>query len=221
MKLKKQFTLVELLAVIAIIGIMATALTAVISGALARANAAACQANLRDLGNGMIAYKTENNYYPCGIKDTDSQSARERKIERPRSTVATLQAYRETDGQELELTRFFCPESGKMVPKKHTYKLKKENVGYHYTDGNVRGRVLKSNMALMRDLNEGHVDAEYGMILLGSGGVKKIESVGKEKSPGNYSKYNWYKNKDVFINCDHFKKSYAKRVNFERPDDVD
>lgn len=57
----RGFTLTELLAVIGIIGVLAAIAGPVISGARARADAAKCLGNLRQLGVALNAYLTENN----------------------------------------------------------------------------------------------------------------------------------------------------------------
>src|SRR5271169_2492232 len=58
------FTLTELLAVIAIIGILAALLLAAISQAKGRALRIQCANNLRQLGIGLQAFVTDNNTYP-------------------------------------------------------------------------------------------------------------------------------------------------------------
>lgn len=222
MKLRKNFTLIELLAVIAIIGILMTALVAGVQAAMETARAAQCQANLSALGKSMAQYKLDNNFFPCGVKDTDTTATvvKKRK-DRNRSTLRTIQTYFEYDDSDIDPVRFFCPESEKMKPRRKEDRLRKENVGYHYINGDVSARVIKDNMALMRDLNEGHSDAEYGMILLGAGNVRKVEKVGKESrnQPGNY-KTNWYRNDDVVENVKDFEK-YNSKIKERTVDDID
>lgn len=222
MKLRKNFTLIELLAVIAIIGILAAALVGGVGAAIDRANAAACQANLTTLGKSMVQYKMDYRYFPCGVKDTDSSSTIERRRkEIGRSTLRTMQVYSEYDAEDMDPVRFYCPVSDKMQPRRKEDRLRKENVGYHYVNGDVSSRIIKDNVALMRDLNEGHEDAEYGMILLGNGSVKKVSKLGKESKsqPGNY-RTNWYRNDDILLNAKDFD-GYSRKVNPRRPDDID
>ncbi len=222
MKLRKNFTLIELLAVIAIISILAAALTAGVGKAMAKADAASCQSNLRNLGQSMLEYKMDYRYFPCGVKDTDSSSTIERRRkEIGRSTLRTMQVFYEYDAEDMDPVRFYCPASDKMQPKRKEDRLRKENIGYHYVNGDVSQRIIKDNMALMRDLNEGHEDAEYGMILLGNGSVKKVDKIGRESKsqPGNY-RTNWYRNDDILLNAKDFD-GYSRKVNPKRPDDID
>lgn len=222
MKSRKNFTLIELLAVIAIIGILAAALVGGVGKAIDRANAAACQANLGALGKAMIQYKMDYRFFPCGVKDTDSTSTIERRRkDTKRSTERTISYFHEYDAEGMDTKRYFCPTGDKMKPRRKEDKLRKENIGYHYVNGDVSQRVIKDNMGLMRDLNFGHEDAEYGMVLLGGGNVEKVSKLGKESSskPGNY-RTNWYRNDDQFINCKEFD-SYNKKVNTRSPDDID
>lgn len=222
MKSRKNFTMIELLAVIAIIGILATALVTGVNSALAKGRAAACGGNLRAVGQEMLNYRTDNRFFPCGVKDTDSSAAIERRRkDTKRSTERTLSYFHEYDAESLDPGRYFCPNTDKIEPRRKEDKLRKENIGYHYVNGDVSQRVIKDNMALMRDLNFGHEDAEYGKVLLGSGAVESISKLGKESSskPGNY-RTNWYRNDDQFINCKDFD-SYNKKVNTRSPDDID
>lgn len=57
----RGFTLVELLATIGIVGLLAVIAVPVISGARGRADAAKCLGNLRQLGVALNAYLAENN----------------------------------------------------------------------------------------------------------------------------------------------------------------
>jgi prepilin-type processing-associated H-X9-DG protein/prepilin-type N-terminal cleavage/methylation domain-containing protein len=61
---RSAFTLVELLTVIAIIGILAVLLLAAITGAKARALQIQCANNVRQLGIGLQAFVTDNGAYP-------------------------------------------------------------------------------------------------------------------------------------------------------------
>jgi prepilin-type N-terminal cleavage/methylation domain-containing protein/prepilin-type processing-associated H-X9-DG protein len=55
------FTLIELLVVISIIAVLATLAFPAVSGGLARAHAAGCLSNLRQIGGATMAYAAENN----------------------------------------------------------------------------------------------------------------------------------------------------------------
>jgi len=59
--MKKAFTLIELLGVIAIIAILAAMLMPALSRARAEARSAACKSNLHDLGLGYVLYRNDNN----------------------------------------------------------------------------------------------------------------------------------------------------------------
>ena len=62
-KHSSAFTLIELLVVISIIAILASLAVPAVTGGLARAKAAGCLSNLRQIGIATIAYATENDYY--------------------------------------------------------------------------------------------------------------------------------------------------------------
>ncbi|EIP97761.1 prepilin-type N-terminal cleavage/methylation domain-containing protein [Opitutaceae bacterium TAV1] len=71
------FTLVELLTVIAIIGILAGIIIPVVGRVRSQAKAAQCVSNLREIGKGMITYATDNkDYFPpsrvTGISGPDN-----------------------------------------------------------------------------------------------------------------------------------------------------
>src|SRR5277367_4559849 len=58
------FTLVELLVVIAIIAILAALILTAVSQAKAKALRTQCANNVRQLGLGLQAFRTDNNFYP-------------------------------------------------------------------------------------------------------------------------------------------------------------
>lgn len=64
--LRAGFTLLELMVVILIISILATFLVPRIVSAVERAEVTACQANLQDIGKGLIEYRTKYNRLPDG-----------------------------------------------------------------------------------------------------------------------------------------------------------
>ncbi len=219
---KRQFTLIELLVVIAILGALVAALAGGLSSAMGKKDSMVCKTNLKQLGTGMIAYSLDMNYFPCGVKDTDSDSTiSKRKRETGRSTLRTFKTFKEFDNEEITNDRFFCPSSGANVPRTTTTPLGRDNVGYHYVNGDVSTRVLKSNLALVRDLNEGHDDAKEGNVVYASGAVTVIKklglTVGSDKL--NY-RTNWYKNKNSFVNYRSFD-NYGKKISRSRQDRAD
>jgi prepilin-type N-terminal cleavage/methylation domain-containing protein len=61
MKKRSAFTLIELLVVIAIIAILAAVALGAFNGAMEKAHATKCAANLRGLGQGILLYLQDNN----------------------------------------------------------------------------------------------------------------------------------------------------------------
>ena len=60
---KQKFTLIDLLVVIAIIAILAGMLLPALNKARQKGHVASCQANLKQLGNGLVQYSMEYNDY--------------------------------------------------------------------------------------------------------------------------------------------------------------
>ena len=77
--LKAAFTLVEMLVVIAIISLVAMALTSAIRGAQRTANAAKCQANLKNLHTAVLAYFADNKGYPRASSYEKMSHVKQRK----------------------------------------------------------------------------------------------------------------------------------------------
>lgn len=88
------FTLVELLAVILIIGILATFLVPKIPEVIDSANVTACKANMKEIGNGLMLYRNKHNGIPkaSGAK-----------------FFATLVAKEIWDADEVSTKRLTCP----------------------------------------------------------------------------------------------------------------
>ncbi len=67
----RAFTLIELLTVIAIIGILAAILIPVVSSVRESARAASCASNLRQIGSAIFLYATENNGHVLAARTED------------------------------------------------------------------------------------------------------------------------------------------------------
>lgn len=63
-KMKKAFTLVEMLVVVGILGVLVAVLLGVTSGATESARAASCLSNMKSLASACQSYAMANNYYP-------------------------------------------------------------------------------------------------------------------------------------------------------------
>lgn len=72
--LPRGFTLIEILIVVAIIGILAAMLTGVASSMVAKANSASCISRMRQIGMGVQAYLGENNntFFPSAPAGSSS-----------------------------------------------------------------------------------------------------------------------------------------------------
>ena len=68
------FTLVELLIVVAIIGILAALAIPSLQNALQRAKQKATMADMRTIGTALEMYATDHNVYPRGLVDADGAS---------------------------------------------------------------------------------------------------------------------------------------------------
>ena len=216
MIIKKSFTLAELIVVIVIITLFFSLIFDDIPSRHGdRRDDMVCKTNLKQLGTTMINYSLDNYYFPCGVIKGDSMSQiSAKKDSNNRSTLETFRTFKAYDNTEIEHSRFFCPLSGSNVPRRTTDSLESSNVGYHYVNGNVSTRHLKADMALIRDLNEGHYDGKSGNVLMASGAVLVMRKFGKKISNGNY-KTNWYQNKSVFKNYrsfDHYNKPIVDDV---------
>lgn len=74
---RSAFTLVELLAVIAIVGVLATLVFAVLGSARTKANQAKCSANLRAIGSAMNQFAADyKGYYPAVTYNTGHLNGR-------------------------------------------------------------------------------------------------------------------------------------------------
>ena len=80
--LKSAFTLVEMLVVIAIISLVATAVSHAVRGAQRTANAAKCQANLRNLHTAVVAYFADKGHYPLASSYETMSKERDEKTDK-------------------------------------------------------------------------------------------------------------------------------------------
>jgi prepilin-type N-terminal cleavage/methylation domain-containing protein/prepilin-type processing-associated H-X9-DG protein len=67
----KAFTLLELLAVIAILAVLGSLLLPALAGAKARSRIAACKNNLRQMGKGLAMYEADFRYFPGAGNDAN------------------------------------------------------------------------------------------------------------------------------------------------------
>ncbi len=79
----RAFTLIELLAVVAILGILAALMLPAISRSKSKAQQIRCVSNLHQLGLGLQKFVAENHAYPSGVAGTNSDN--------PGSWIAQLQ----------------------------------------------------------------------------------------------------------------------------------
>ena len=80
-KSKKGFTLVEMLIVIAIIGILAGMLTPALSRARERARRAKCMNNLKQIGNLITIYEMDQEHKPDSLEELYNELNAEENID--------------------------------------------------------------------------------------------------------------------------------------------
>lgn len=79
---QKGFTLIEMLVVIAIIGILATILTPTLTRARERAKRAKCMSNLKQIGYLIAMYETDKEKYPADINELITEMEKEGAIDK-------------------------------------------------------------------------------------------------------------------------------------------
>jgi len=72
--MKRAFTLIEILVVLAIIALLAAIIFPVLASARGKARSAACQSNLKQLGAAMAMYIGDNERYPYAVDPVDKYS---------------------------------------------------------------------------------------------------------------------------------------------------
>jgi prepilin-type N-terminal cleavage/methylation domain len=99
---RRAFTLIELLTVIAIIGILAAIIIPTVGRVRASAKSAACLSNLRQIGGALLLYANENgNAFPFGYR-SDNYTYWHHEL-------ARYTAVQPTSGKPLSSDVFFCP----------------------------------------------------------------------------------------------------------------
>lgn len=73
---KKQFTLIEMLVVIAIIAVLATMVGSAVFTMMDKGNSTACIGNLNNLGKALLSYKEAYKSYPYDKNKTDTKSGK-------------------------------------------------------------------------------------------------------------------------------------------------
>ena len=177
---RQAFTLIELLTVIAIVGILSAILLSVLGTARARANQARCISNLRQLGMGIQLYADEHRqalpiYLAGKSPDEESPSWWHRRI----------QGYLDSKFGTAATKPFLCPTDPSPFSNAISYGMNYNLSGLR--SGNLSPKVivltevanltLRGNSADIASLKYNHSEGKTLLVLFGNNAVQSMTNV--------------------------------------------
>ena len=99
--MKKAFSLIELIVVIAIIGTLAGVLLASFGGGTASARSARCLSNMKNLANAAQTYAMQSAYYPCAGNVIYMQMVEKGNGRRPEKTFKETPGWVSADSKDM------------------------------------------------------------------------------------------------------------------------